>query len=319
MKKQEFYIGVDVGGTTYKCGVVDANNNIVYKKNIPSNSEVSADETLNEISFLIDDALNNYPSAKSIGMGVPGIVSDEGILKIAPNFPNWNNVDFGIFFRKKYSLPFTVDNDANAAAMAELLAGSGINYKNFIYITLGTGVGGAIIIDKKIFKGTNGGAGEIGHFIIDLNHFDADLPKYRNGTIEELIGRQAIINNAKLQAKKYENSLLNSKNFFDGKDFFDVYDISKAANLGDEAAIKCLSQVGFYFGIAIASFANIFDIPNFIIGGGISQSDFILDTATKIAKERALPTVAKHLKIERAKYLNETGIIGAALLGKSVI
>jgi len=316
MEKQEFYIGIDIGGTTYKCGVVDADNNIVYKKSVPANSKVSADETLYEISLLIDDALNNYPNAKSIGMGVPGVVSNEGILKVAPNFPNWNNVDFGNFFSKKYSLPFTVDNDANAAATAELIAGKGINYQNFIYITIGTGVGGAIIIDKKIFKGTNGGAGEIGHLIIDLNYFDADLPKYRNGTIEELIGRQAIINSAKLQAKKYENSLLNSKNFLDGKDFFDVCDISKAANLGDEASIECLSKIGFYFGISIASLANIFDIPNFIIGGGISQSDFILDTAEKTAIERALPTVAKYLKIERARYLNETGIIGAALLGK---
>jgi glucokinase len=99
----------------------------------------------------------------------------------------------------------------------------------------------------------------------------------------------------------------------------DVFDISEAANFGDEVAIKCLLQVGFYLGISVASFANIFDIPNFIIGGGVSQSDLILEQTEKIAKERALPTVAKYLKIERAKYLNETGIIGAALMGKKNI
>ena len=318
-KTQEFYIGIDIGGTTYKCGVVDSDTNIVYKKNIPSNTEISADETLQEISLLIDDALSNYPNAKSIGMGVPGVVANDGVLVIAPHFPKWSNTNFGSFFKEKYSLPFAIDNDANAAAVAELVAGKGVAYNNFIYITLGTGVGGAIIIDKKIFRGTNGGAGELGHLIIDLHHFVAGLPKYRNGTVEELIGRQAIINSAKLQVSKHKNSLLNSKDFLSVENSFDVADIVRAADLGDKAAFGCVLSIGTRFGISIASFANIFDIPNFIIGGGVSQSDLILNTAIKIAKERSLPSISKYLKIERAKYLNETGIMGAALLGKSVI
>ena len=317
MKKQDFYIGIDVGGTTCKIGIIDENNEIVFKKSFPSNSKVFAEKFLTEISQLVDDALNNFLTVKSIGMGVPGII-DDGILKIAPNFPNLNNVDFGSFFREKYSLPFTVDNDANAAAIAELVAGNGINYKNFIYITLGTGVGGAIIIDKKIFKGTNGGAGELGHFIIDLNHFSPDLPKFRNGTLEEFVGRKAIINNYN-NLKNHEVNFPKENLRVINKQSLDVFDISEAAGFGDEAAIKCLLQVGFYMGISVASFANIFDIPNFIIGGGVSQSDLILEQTEKIAKERALPTVAKYLKIERAKYLNETGIIGAALMGKKNI
>ncbi|MPN28596.1 Glucokinase [bioreactor metagenome] len=154
--------------------------------------------------------------------------------------------------------------------------------------------------------------------VIDINHFDENLPIYRNGTVEELLGKYAIIRCATeiIKKQQYSESLLNSAEFIGNKEEIDVSDISKAANLGDKAALECFNLIGKYLGITIASLANIFDISNFIIGGGISQSDIIINAARKISKERSLPPVSARINVETARYLNDTGIIGAALLGK---
>jgi glucokinase len=321
MATSKKYLGIDIGGTTFKSGVIDLENNIIFSNKIPSNPASTAEEALNRMSSLIDEAISLHPEICSIGIGLPGIITKNGIWEFTPNLPNWRNIPILDFFQSKYkNISVAVDNDANAAAIAEMEAGQGKNLNNFIYLTLGTGVGGAIIIDKKIYKGVHGGAGEIGHIIVEPTHFKEDLPAFRNGILEELIGRKQIIETALKIKNDYAaatNETINPADFalFDKE--FDVLDISNAADSGNIIAIKCLSLVGIYLGFAIASTINILDITDFIIGGGISQSKIVINEATKTAQMRAFPPTAQHLNITPAKFLYNTGIIGAALLGKN--
>ena len=343
MNTNKKYLGIDIGGTTFKSGVIDSDNNIIFKNKIDSNPENTIEESLTRISSLIDEAISLYPEICSVGIGIPGVVTVDGILLIAPHFPNWKNISMLEFFQNKYKkITVAIDNDANAAAVAEMEAGQGKNLDNFIYLTLGTGVGGAIIINRKIFKGVHGGAGEIGHIIVEPTHFKEHLPIFRNGVLEELIGREAIIATAKkirndytamidgkvIDGKMIDKKVVNEKiinEIINPVDFelfnneFDVLDISNAADSGNIIAIKCLSLVGIYLGLSIVTTANILDITDFIIGGGISQSKIVISEAIKTAQERSMPSITQHLNITTAKFLHNTGIIGAALLGKNKI
>ena len=299
----KYYLGIDIGATSFKSGIVDINNDIIYQNSIRTNYEQTNNEALNNLSELIDDAVSKYP-VESIGVGVPCVVN-EGKVKMAPNIPNWNDIDFGTYLRTKYLHPVAIDNDANAAAFAELIAGKGQKLDNFVYITLGTGVGGAIIINKNIYRGRVGGAGEIGHIVFDPITPDIDV-SYRNGALETMLGRYGIIENYKKLCK--EHNIAEIENI-------DVKDICELAEKKNDIAKKTIDIAGIQLGIAIATINHILDIKHFIIGGGISQSKYLLNVAEFIARDRTLPSVSK-IKIQQAKYIQNTGIIGAALLGK---
>ena len=304
------FIGVDIGGTTAKIGVTDALGNILYKEIVATGGDISPNIILNKIIDKTRKIAEKFENIKAIGIGLPGIVKN-GIIQIAPNLPLWKDFDIENIFRNNFSYPIAIDNDANTAAIAELILGTGREKTNFVYITLGTGVGGAIIIDKKIYKGINGAAGEIGHLIIEYNNND-NIPDFRKGILEEFIGRKSIIELAKKMLENYPNSILKQSDF-------DVVDISKAAEKNDELARKCLMQIGEFLGIAIANIANLLDITDFIIGGGISAiNEIMYENALKTAKNRAIPPIAKHITIEKAHFINDTGIIGAALVGANV-
>ena len=124
----EYYLGIDVGATSFKVGVIDDKNEIVYQNSIPTSYKQTNDEALNNLSMLIDDAASKY-KIESVGVGLPGVVKN-GKIKMSPNLPYWKNIDFGTYLRNKYIFPIAVDNDANAAAFAELIVGNGKDLDN---------------------------------------------------------------------------------------------------------------------------------------------------------------------------------------------
>lgn len=298
----KLYLGIDIGGTSFKSGIINDKNEIVYQTALNTDHNQTNNEALNNLSFLINDAISKY-KIETLGIGIPCVVHNEKII-LAPNLPNWNNIDFGKHIRSNFNIPFVMDNDANAAAIAELITGNGKELDNFVYITLGTGVGGAIIINKAIYRGNIGGAGEIGHII--FNTTNNIKPIYRNGALETYIGRNAIIKNYISHCKK--NYIVVPTNI-------DVSDINVLANNNDKIAIKTLKEAGLKLGVAIATINHILDIGYFIIGGGISHCKLLLEIAEATARERSLPSVSK-IKVRQAKFIQNTGIIGAALMGK---
>jgi glucokinase len=308
------YLAYDIGGTSIKAGVFDTNLELIKKY------QTHYFDMINSIDFpkyLIDELIKIHKTATdefkriiSVGCGVPGVVSEQGVIAVAPNMTGIVNFPIKELMQKSINLPFAVDNDANVAALAELYIGSGKELKYFIYVTLGTGIGGAIICDGKLFKGSAGGAGEIGHIIIDFENIKYDNRPYRQGTVEVLSGRQGILNLADEILLKYQDSKLNNiKNF-------DVKDISKLADSDDIACKEIIQITGNRIGIALVNSANILDIPNFIIGGGISKSELLLNSIEETLKSKSIPSISSRISLLQAKFQENTGIYGAAVLAK---
>jgi len=308
------YIGIDLGGTNLKAAVVDDSGHIVHKNMHPTNADRGYNHVLSCLTNSIKTLLNAYKGIESIGVGVPGVVNPEGTILIAPNLHGWKNVELAKILKNEFLLPIAVDNDANAAAIAEFELGAGKDDDSFIYVTLGTGVGGCIIFNRKIFRGETGGAGEIGHAIINANDKIIQDKPYRTGIVEEYSGRNQITELGKKIISQYPDSLLHNY------DRPDPFFISQAIEDGDQAARLIFSQVGFYLGIGLSSVVNILDISTLIFGGGISLSHHILlDTALTTIKQRAMPSIAPRINFKEAKFTKNAGIVGAAMLGKNSI
>jgi glucokinase len=309
------YLGIDLGGTNLKAGIIDDSGELVFKSSQPTYAVNGPESVINEIKQIFEELVVKYPNLKSVGIGVPGVISGDGIIKVSPNLPGWIELPLKKLLLDKISLPIAIDNDANAGALAELELGSGRNTENFLYVTLGTGVGGTIIYNNEIFRGESGGAGEIGHTIIDANrHSDNSDRSYRLGALEEFIGRKKIIALALELLPEYPDSILNQNHAPD------VSAISDAVYNDDPAAVACFRKIGELLGIGLASAMNLLGISVAIIGGGISMSHpLLIDTALETVKKRALPTIASVAELRLARFTKDAGVIGAAILGKKLI
>jgi glucokinase len=260
------HLGIDIGGTNLKTGIIDNNGELIYKNSRKTNSYKGFEQLLQVLINLIDDTLTEYSSIKTIGIGVPGVINNEGIVVIAPNLPGWKNIQLRKILKDRFALPLAIENDANVAAFAELIDGSGKDKGSFFYLTLGTGVGGTIIHNGSIFRGETGGAGEIGHIIIDYkNALSSD--NFRDGTLENLTGKDRIIELGKENAESNPSSMMN--------DFqkLDVRNISYAADVFDSAATDTLKKIGEYLGIGLVSALNLLDIHLVVVG-----EEFLIQT-----------------------------------------
>ncbi len=308
------YIGIDLGGTNLKTGVLNEKGEIVYQYTQATRANKGLEYVLNNLKRMIYNLLDKYKDVQSIGVGIPGIIDEDGTVKISPNLPEWVDIPLGKFLKNIFPLPSIVDNDANAAAIAELELGAAQDTNNFIYVTLGTGAGGAIVINKQLYRGEGLAAGEFGHIIIDDDAPIDDDAIYRTGIVEKFVGRNHITDFAREFLKDYPDSLLHKYARPD------PYFISEALSKGDEAAEKLFTIIGTKLGIGLASALNLLDIGLVVVGGGISQAHpHLLDTAEKVLKERTLPPIAERAQIRKAKFTKDAGIIGAALLGKKYL
>lgn len=299
------YLGIDIGGTNFKYAISNLDNFEIEAVSFPINPKNSKPEILNHIEkILIENDITN------VGIGVPGIINQYGIIKVLPNLPDWENFDLRSYFADK-NIPVYYDNDANIAALAELYEGEGKDLENFLYVTLGTGIGAGIIMNRQILRGDTNSTGEIGHTIIDRNaDINSFYPKFRTGIVEEYAGRNQILELSKEIIKSFPNSTLhNNQNY-------DVKDIEIEAQKGDLAATKILEITGYNIALAITNALNLLDLHTVIIGGGISKSQTILQHIYENIKLRALPHIAEDIKIKNAKFTSNTGVIGSLIAAK---
>ena len=187
-KNNKYAIGVDLGGTSIKLGIVTNTGRLIKKISVQTEAEKGPKKVIdNIISGIRELTAKSKYNIDGIGIGCPGVVTPgKGIVENPPNLPGWEKVNIGKVIRKEFKKNVFVANDANAAAIGELIFGSGKKYKSFIMITLGTGVGGGIVINKKIYHGDFGAAGEIGHISIDFNGPKCNCGSY--GCIEAYAG-----------------------------------------------------------------------------------------------------------------------------------
>ncbi|EEH98980.1 ROK family protein (putative glucokinase) [Clostridium sp. 7_2_43FAA] len=273
---KSYLIGVDIGGTTVKLGLFTPKADLVEKWEITTRKHEGGKYILPDIVKSIEDKLEEKNIDKSmvegIGLGVPGPINNDGIVKNCVNL-GWKVFNIEKNLSELIKLPVKAGNDANVAALGEMWKGGGEGYKNIIMITLGTGVGGGIIIDGMLLPGVNGSAGEIGHINVCKEETES-CGCGKKGCLEQYASATGIVNIAKkLILDTTLESILIDKEKLSAKDIFD------AAKLEDGLALKVINKFGEILGRALANIACILDPEVFVIGGGVSKAgELLLET-----------------------------------------
>jgi glucokinase len=314
MSKKKFAVGVDLGGTTIKVGLVDEKGKIIKKVSTDSHADKGPEAVIKQIKKGIEEVVKGQRERiLGIGIGAPGCVKlKKGTVENPPNFPGWGKVHLGNILKKEFDCDVYVENDANAAAIGELIYGAGKYYKNFIMITLGTGVGSGIIIDKKIFRGDTGLAGELGHITIDSSG-----PKCKCGSIgciEAYIGKDYLVERTKIRLQERNDSILLKLTNGD-LNLLTPKLIQSAVEQGDEFSKSVVVDTGTKLGYALASAVHLLDIATMIIGGGVAGfGKLLFDSVESSLKERVMKSFRDRITVQPAKLKNEAGIKGASAL-----
>lgn len=305
----KYVFGVDIGGTTVKLGVFSVEGELLDKWEIKTRTEDGGANVLPDIAEALTDKMNSMSiskdEVKGVGMGVPGPVREDGTVDGCVNL-GWGVFNAAEALGAKLGLPVKVGNDANVAALGEYWQGGGKGYKNVIMVTLGTGVGGGVIINGKIIDGTNGAGGEIGHMTIDPDE-TAVCNCGKKGCLEQYSSATGIVRLAnKALAESDEPSALRDIDTVTAKDVFD------AAKAGDSLAAKQVDELGKKLGLALANIACVVDPEVFVIGGGVSKAgQIIIDSVKKYYKLYAFRACA-NAEFALAKLGNDAGIYGGA-------
>lgn len=298
----EKFIGVDIGGTNVKFGVVSSDGVLLSKKKYPTAEVVATTgKFIDGFIACIKEQLAENKGITKVGIGVPGLLSkDRTTTKILQNIPSLNETNLVKTLTKAFpKIQFMVENDANAAALGEFYFSSDKLPRNFAMITLGTGIGGAAIIDGKIFLGGNGNGMEIGHMV-----------RTSSKTFEDLMGKRGIVGGAESLLKKSDaKSRLRDMKVITAKD------VEKAAKKGDAIALKVYAKLGKYLGENIVSVVRVLDVDTIVLGGGVAGTfKFFEDKMRKSVAEFLPSEIVKDLKVIPASMANEAGIVGAASL-----
>ena len=304
----KYCFGVDVGGTTVKMGLFQADSTLVEKWEIPTRKDMMEDVILSDIADSIREKMDTHHIAQTdvtgVGVGVPAAVLGEGFVKKVANL-GWENKNVKEELEALTGLHVKVANDANVAALGEMWKGGGEGYNNLVMVTLGTGVGGGVILNGQIHTGTNGGGGEIGHITANRDETEC-CGCGKKGCLEQYASATGIARLAKKKlAINTKKTVLNTEDI-SAKSVFD------AVKCGDEVAIEIAEEFGSYLGYALADLGAILDPEIFVIGGGVSKAGDILFTyIQKYYDERTFFT-CKDVKFALAKLGNDAGIYGAA-------
>ena len=312
--KNKYAIGVDIGGTNIKLGIISDAGKIVKKGMVETRAEGGPEVVVSQIKKGITELLlKNDKKIAGVGIGCAGTVNQEkGIVENPPNLPKWDKVPLGRLIKRAFGYDVFLDNDANAAAIGEMHFGSGKSLKSFIMVTLGTGIGGGIIVNKKIYHGDFGAAGEIGHTVIDYNGPKCNCGSF--GCIEAYVGNHYLVKRIQKDIQNVQDTKIWDLINHDIEKLSPRV-IDEAAQAGDEYAKSIIVQLGEYLGYAFASLANILDISEFIVGGGVAGfGKPLFDAAQKKAAERALKSIGKRIKVRPAKLKNDAGIQGSSAL-----
>ncbi|WP_394237206.1 ROK family glucokinase [Niallia oryzisoli] len=313
--EEKWLVGVDLGGTTIKMAFISMDGEIKHSWEIATDTSEKGRQIPASISRSIDEKLAEFMKTKDrligIGIGAPGPVNeDDGSLEVAVNL-GWENFPLQEILERETSLPVAVENDANVAALGEMWKGAGNGAKNLLCVTLGTGVGGGIIVNGEIVHGTNGAGGEIGH-ITSVPIGGAPCNCGKKGCLETIASATGIVRLAKEELlTASEDSLLRDYKGITAKLVFD------AAKEGDKLANRVIEQVVFHLGLALANLANGLNPEKIVIGGGVSKAGGALLEPLKTAfTPFAFPRVAQGVEIVPATLGNQAGVIGAAWLAK---
>lgn len=312
------FIGVDLGGTAIKAGIVDGEGNIIKKSNIATPVNEGFEGVTRAISRLIDNIIKDCEidkkEIKAIGIGIPGPCSQEGYVYVAVNL-FWKDVPLGQKLEELTGYKVYVENDATVAAIGESVKGATVGIKNSVFLTLGTGVGGGIIINKNVYSGEHGIGSEIGHMIVGENDYDCNCGN--NGCLETFASATALIRYAKKLLVSNKDSMIIQK-VKGNTDFINAKTIFDCAKEGDPVALKAVNRLVKYLAIGIGNIVNILDPEIIAIGGGLSKTgNYLIDKLEKEVPKYVWLKDRIPVNIVLAQLENDAGIIGSAMYAKS--
>ncbi len=310
----DYAVGIDLGGTRIKGALVSRSEGLLQAEARDTDASGGPVVVLDNIAALVSDLLGSSPTEIcGIGVGSPGIINwDRTTVSHPPNLPGWGTVHLGEALSSRLDSPkiVLVENDANLAGLGSAHYGAGKQFDSFFMVTLGTGVGGAIIYQNRIFRGASGGAGEIGHMTIDFRGpMDGHgIP----GAIEAYLGQRFLSKTGIAMAGEGPsvlNDIFRAHGGLDPKQIFD------AAVDGDDVAVEVLSWAGHKLGVVLGSAVNLLDIRKIVVGGGLSQAgDYILSAARTTIDQFVTHGLREGIEIIQETRGNEVAVLGAAHL-----
>lgn len=303
-------IGVDLGGTNLRTAILSPDGNILDRH---KEATYAADGWSRVVARLIENIKRQRESAVqkgfevcAVGVGAPGVIQvDKGIVVKSPNFPDWNNLPLKDQLEKALGVPVFLENDANAAALGEQWRGAGQGIRSMLLLTLGTGVGGGIILADKIWHGADGMAGEIGHMTL--------IPDGRLCTCGN-VGCLEMYASARGIVQSYREALEKSSiQVSDALKKVTSEQVYEAARAGNEIAVRVMKDMGRMLGIGIASLINIFNPERIVIGGGVKDAwPLFIDATREEVMKRAFEVPAKRTEIVPSQLGDDAGMVGAA-------
>ncbi len=322
-----YVVGVDLGGTNVRASVLDADEKRLGRAENSSEAKAGASRTVKCIGQAVRDACKNagvsLNEIGAVGVAVPGHIDvPAGMVRWAPNFGEnvngsyvpYKNIPLRQMVEQELGIRMVMDNDANVAALGEFRYGAGRGARHLVMFTLGTGVGGGIIIDGEVLRGATGGAAEVGHIIIADGK--GSSPNGPHGRLETLTGRDAIVERATLKMESGRDTIL--WQYVTGPEalqqFITPALLDEAAEQGDALARETLEEIGHLVGLGIASMVNVFNPEVVVMGGKISQSNTLYNTALRTTKASAIGSILASARIVRAELGDDAGIMGASEL-----
>jgi len=314
-------VGIDLGGTSIKAGLVDREGRILIQSSI--DTKVGRDYRLiikdmeKQIEKLLEDYGSGIDEIESIGIGAPGLMNYKSGHVIYCTNLFWNNVPLGVELQEYFKKPVYIENDATVAGLAESLFGSTKNVPNSVFITIGTGIGSGIIINNKVYSGSNFAGSELGHMIIGDNFYRCNCGN--NGCLETFASATAMIKYAahRLSEDKVKSVILDKA---DGKlENINAKIIFDAAKDGDQLGKETVDRMIKYLSIGLINVYNILDPDVIAIGGGVSKAgDFLIERLKEEVGKMFFTPNIKYGNIVLAQLGNEAGILGAAFLGMNM-
>lgn len=318
MSTSDKIIAIDLGGTTAKLAIVSTKGEILQKWSVKTNNLNEGQAIVPNLIESIQERLDLYKLTPNdflgIGMGSPGTVDHVGLTVTGAYNLNWHDtVHVGKMFEEAFDLPFYLDNDANIAALGEQRYGSGENASDVVMVTLGTGVGGGIIVDGKILHGHTGAAGEVGHMTID-KHSGIHCTCGKIGCLEALASATGLINLTRKYSEEYSGDSLIKQQIDDGEEL-SAKEIFDAAQADDTFAKHVVEQFGDYLGMGCSHIVNMLNPEKIVLGGGVAQAgEYLRSLVSKYCDEYTFPALKGKTDIVIASLGNDAALLGAAEL-----
>ncbi len=308
---QSVYVGIDLGGTSVKIGVCNESGQLLHKYEGPTRAKAPADEVVRDIAnyvrAAVAEASFTWDQVAGVGAGIAGMMDlKSGVVKLAANL-GWTNVPIRQMLQDELGKPVGIDNDANVAALGEAWSGAGAGLANVVCFTLGTGVGGGIIVDYKIYTGFHGMAGEIGHLPSIIDGTGRTCGCGLNGCLETIASATGIIRSAIEAVEDGQATSMSNGPIDSAKVVFD------AAKSGDAVAMRIVRDAGHHLGRAMATLTVVLDAERFVVGGGVSAAGEILFSPIREAYAKyTVAALRESVQIVPAALGNDAGVIGAA-------